>query len=196
MRRSPTALLLVDVINPMNFAGADALLGHAIPAADRIARLRVRAREAGIAVVYVNDNFDCWHLGFRELVESFLTADVPGKPIIERLAPELAQEFYVLKPGHSGFFRTGLEELLRRLDARKLILTGFAGDICVLFTANDAYMRGFDVVIPSDCVASERDEDNAHALRQMARILKADVSPSDTIRFRPLQSEREDRRVG
>jgi nicotinamidase-related amidase len=181
---SPIALLLIDVVNPMDFAGADALLAPALRAAERIAQLRARAREAGVAVVYVNDNFDCWHLGFRELAESFLAARVPGSPIIERLAPEPDHDFYVLKPAHSGFFRTGLEVLLRRIEAETLILCGFAGDICVLFTANDAYLRGFRVAVPSDCVASEREEDNAHALRQMARILKADVSPSDAVSLR------------
>jgi nicotinamidase-related amidase len=64
------------------------------------------------------------------------------------------------------------------------VLTGFAGDICVLFTANDAYMRGFDVIVPADCVASEREEDNAHALRHMARILKADIATSNVLNFR------------
>jgi nicotinamidase-related amidase len=67
-------------------------------------------------------------------------------------------------------------------------VTGFATDICVLFTANDAYMRGFDVIVPQDCVASEREEDNDHALRHMARILKADVVRSEAVSFEKPQS--------
>jgi nicotinamidase-related amidase len=184
LRPSSVALLLIDVINPMDFEGAQSLLPAAIRAAKRIARLRERAVEADLPVIYVNDNFDCWHLGFRELVDKFSAADVPGMPIIELLPPEPERDFYVLKPGHSGFFRTGLEVLLGKLEAHTLVLTGFAGDICVLFTANDAYMRGFDVMVPSDCIASEREEDNEHALRQMARILKADTSPSEALNLR------------
>jgi nicotinamidase-related amidase len=184
VQTSPVALLLIDVINPMNFAGARALLPPAISAARRIARLRRQAREFAVPVIYVNDNFDCWHLGFRELVEKFIAADVPGMPIIRLLAPEPEQDFYVLKPSHSGFFRTGLEVLLSRLEAQTLVLTGFAGDICVFFTANDAYMRGFDVIVPADCVASESEADNAHALRHMARILKADIPMSDDLNLR------------
>ena len=83
-------------------------------------------------------------------------------------------------PGRAPSHR-GLEVLLSRIEAQTLILTGFAGDICVLFTANDAYMRGFDVIVPADGIASERAEDNAHALRQMARILKADISKSEDL---------------
>jgi nicotinamidase-related amidase len=190
IRASPLALLLIDVINPMDFDGASDLLPPAIAAARRIERLSRQARRDGIPVIYVNDNFDCWHLGFRELVEMFRQRRVPGLPIIEILAPAPESDFYVLKPSHSGFFRTGLEVLLERLEARTLILTGFAGDICVLFTANDAYMRGFRVVVPADCVASERAEDNDHALAQMARLLKADTTDSGQLNLQALRDGR------
>jgi Isochorismatase family len=76
--------------------------------------------------------------------------------------------------------------LLERLETRTVVVTGFATDICVLFTANDAYMRGFDVVVPRDCVASERGADNDHALRHMTRLLKAEVIASDRLDFQRL----------
>jgi nicotinamidase-related amidase len=183
----PAALLLIDVINPMDFRGAEALLPAATKAARNIARLKRRARDAGVPAIYVNDNFDCWHLGFRELVAKFQAADVPGLPIIRLLEPDSQSDFYILKPCHSGFFRTALEVLLERLNTRTTVLTGFATDICVLFTANDAYMRGFEVVVPRDCVASEREADNDHALRHMARLLKADVIGSDMLDFQRIQ---------
>lgn len=181
LRRARVALLLIDVVNPLDFPGGDDLLRAAVPMARRIAALKRRAGEAGIPAIYVNDNFDCWHLGFHELVDELRRSGARGAPLVELLAPDPRRDFYVLKPRHSGFFRTGLEVLLERLGVETLVLTGLAGDICVLFTANDAYMRGFRVVVPSDCVASERADDNAHALRQIARVLKADVTPSDEI---------------
>jgi nicotinamidase-related amidase len=128
-----------------------------------------------------------WQLpSFRELVDKFLAANVPGLPIIRLLRPKPESDYYILKPCHSGFFRTGLEVLLERLETRTVIVTGFATDICVLFTANDAYMRGFDVVVPRDCVASEREADNDHALRHMTRRLKAEVIASDLLDFQRL----------
>ena len=181
LKTSPVALLLIDVINPMDFEGASTLLPCAISAAPHIGRLKRRAREADVAVVYVNDNFDCWHLGFRELLDKFRAANVPGLPIIRLLEPESESDYYILKPRHSGFFHTALEVLLMRLETRAVILTGFATDICVLFTANDAYMRGFEILVPTDCVASEREADNERALRHMARVLKAEVAPSDEL---------------
>jgi len=177
------ALMLVDVLNPFDFDGADALFPSALAAARAIASLQARARLLGIPSIYLNDNFGYWHLGFRELVEMFRGEDQRGRRIIDLLDPDPARDHFVLKPMHSGFFQTGLEVLLRRLAAETLVITGIAGDICVFFTANDAYMRDFRVVVPTDCVASERPEDNAHALRQMARILKADVRPAGEIDF-------------
>lgn len=180
-RGARAALLLIDVVNPLDFPGGEDLLRAAIPMAHRIAALKRRARASGIPCVYVNDNFDCWHLGFHELVEQLRGSGAPGVPLLDLLAPDASADFNILKPRHSGFFCTALEVLLERLGTETVILTGVAGDICVLYTANDAYMRGFRVVVPRDCVASESADDNAHALRQIERLLKADVSPSDEL---------------
>lgn len=173
-----SALVLVDVVNPLDFPGGDGLLAHARPAARRIAALRRRAAAAGVPSIYVNDNFDCWHLGFRELVERVRGGAGPGRVLLDDLAPDPARDYFVLKPMHSAFFHTAFEVLLRRLGVERLVLTGFAGDICVLFTAADAHMRGFALAVPRDCVASERVQDNARALEQMERLLKADTRPS------------------
>ncbi len=93
----------------------------------------------------------------------------------------------MLKPKHSGFFSTTLDILLDYLQVKTLILTGLTGDICVLFTANDAYMRDFHLVIPEDCVASTDPEENRHALEHMRRVLKADTRPSAEIDFEELK---------
>ncbi len=187
---SGAALLLIDFINPFDFDGADLLLASALPAARASRALCERARAAGIPIVYVNDNFDCWHLGFRELVDRFGGPEARGCEIAELLRPDFQRDHFVLKPMHSGFFRTPLEVLLQRLGARKLILTGIAGESCVLFTASDAYMRGFELVVPGDCTASERSADNAHALAHMRRVLKADVRVSTRIELTPRELEK------
>ena len=168
------ALLMLDVINDLEFPAGDRLLRHALPMARRLARLRARARRAGIPVIYVNDNYGRWQSDFRRLTAHCRRAGVRGKPIVDLLAPA-ADDYFVLKPKHSGFFSTALSVLLRYLGARTLILTGMAGNICVLFTANDAYMRDFRLVVPSDCVASETADDNRRALATMRHLLRADV---------------------
>lgn len=174
MRRHPTVLLLIDVINPLAFRGGRNLLKAALPAARRLVRLTGGAHAAGLPVIYVNDNFGYWDLGFRELVERFARRRTPGQPIVQLLAPSAA-DYFILKPKHSGFFGTSLELLLQRLGARHLILTGFAANICVWFTANDAHMRGYRLTVPSDCVASETAADTRYTLRQLRRVMSADT---------------------
>jgi nicotinamidase-related amidase len=187
--RAPVALLLLDVINDLEFPAGGRLLRHALPMARRLARFRARVRQAGIPVIYVNDNYGRWQSDFRRLTAHCRSGGVRGKPIADLLAPA-ADDYFVLKPKHSGFFSTALSVLLRYLGTRTLILTGMAGNICVLFTANDAYMRDFDLVVPSDCVASETPAENRRALRTMQTLLKADVAPSPRVRLGPLLDRR------
>jgi nicotinamidase-related amidase len=59
-----TVLLLIDVINDLDFPGSLALVRQAEPMATRLARLKRRAVHAGIPVVYVNDNFGQWRSDF------------------------------------------------------------------------------------------------------------------------------------
>jgi len=70
---------------------------------------------------------------------------------------------------------SGFDTLLRYLQTRTLILTGIAGNFCVLFTANDAYMRDFNLFVPSDCTVSNTKRENDGALRLMKKFLKADT---------------------
>jgi nicotinamidase-related amidase len=175
--KKPAALLLIDLLNDLEFEGGDRLLVHALPAARRIALLQQDARRAGIPVIYVNDNFGKWRSDWTRLIRHCLDDGVRGRPIVELLVPD-EDDYLVLKPKHSGFYSTSLDVLLRHLETRTVILTGIAGNICVLFTACDAYMRGYDLVVPADCVASNTTEDTRHALAQMAAIFAADVTPS------------------
>jgi nicotinamidase-related amidase len=182
----PVALLLIDWINDLEFAGGDKLLPQALGAAKATAALRTRAKRAGVPVVYCNDNFGRWRSDFRSLLEHVLHDDVRGKPIAELLEPD-DDDYFVLKPKHSGFHSTTLEVLLAHLGASTLILTGVAGNFCVLFTAHDAYMRNFHLVVPRDCLASEEEADNRHALEHMAKTCKADTGPSAGIDFGKLR---------
>ena len=186
--KASVVLLLIDVINDLEFDGAEQLLEHALPMARRIADLKARANKLGIPAVYVNDNYGRWQSNFNKLIDRCLHEDVRGRPLVERLKPG-EDDYFVLKPKHSGFFSTTLDVLLEYLQAKTLILTGVAGNICILFTANDAYMRDFSLVVPSDCVASNTPEDNEHALQQMRAILKADITPSSRLDLERLQRE-------
>jgi len=174
---SDAALLLIDVINDFEFEGGEALLDLALPVGKNIARLKKAAKEAGIAAIYVNDNFGRWQSDFRKIVTHSREDSAKGKAFVELLLPE-EDDYFVLKPKHSGFFSTSLELLLKHLTATNLILTGIAGNNCVLFTANDAYMRDYKLFVPADCVVSNTAEENEYALKQMQTVLKADTRMS------------------
>jgi nicotinamidase-related amidase len=172
-----TALLLIDVINDLEFEGGEQLLIHAMPMARRLAALKRRAKELGIPAIYTNDNFGRWRADFPKLVQECLEDDVRGKEMVALLKPE-EDDYFILKPKHSAFFQTNLAVLLRYLGVTTLILTGVASEICVLFTANDAYMHDFRIIVPEDCIASEDPEYKHQALQIMERALKADITPS------------------
>jgi nicotinamidase-related amidase len=93
------------------------------------------------------------------------------------------RDYFVLKPKHSGFFDTTLDTLLDALQIRRVILTGIAGNICVLFTANDAYMRELELFAPADCIVSNTAAENRYALQQIATVLKGTIAPSPWLRF-------------
>jgi nicotinamidase-related amidase len=158
---------------------------QAVPMAHRIAALKQRARAAKIPTVYINDNFGRWQSDFRKLVDHVLHDGVPGEEVARILEPA-DDDYFVLKPKHSAFFETTLDTLLAYLGATTLILTGVAGNICILFSANDAYMRDYLLVVPSDCTVSNSDEENRYALDQISKVLKADTRPSTALDFESL----------
>ena len=192
--KSPIALLLIDVINDMEFDGGAALLKHALPAARRIAALKRKARSQGIPVIYVNDNFGRWRSDFRHLVSHCLGDGARGEPVVRLLQPD-EEDYFVLKPKHSGFFSTSLHILLEHLQAETLILTGFAANICVLYTANDAFMLDYKLVVPRDCVAAESVESRSYALEQMKRYLRADIRASTHMKLSKHKPRRRPKRA-
>ena len=180
------ALLVVDVINDLDFPEGPLLLRRALPMAQRLARLIAAARAADVPVVWVNDNFGRWRSDFRSLLRYCARPSSRGRPVVEIVAPPAERDYFVVKPKHSGFFDTSLELLLRHLGAETVVITGMATDVCVLFTANDAYMRDLRIVVPRDCVASSNARGHAQALALMRSALKADIVTAARVDFAAL----------
>jgi nicotinamidase-related amidase len=187
---SRVALLIIDMINAFDFDGASGMLPRSLAAARAIARLKVRAGRAGVPTIYVNDNFGRWRSDFHRILEHCLRS--PGRKIARMLAPQ-PDDYFVLKPKHSGFQFTTLDVLLEHLGAETLILTGVAGNFCVLFTAHDAYMRDYRLVVPRDCIASLKPANDRYALKHMAEVTKADTRPSAKVDSGALETAPENR---
>jgi nicotinamidase-related amidase len=174
---SPVALLIVDILNDLEFPEGEQLLGPAVQAAKRIAALRERCREARIPVIFANDNFGRWRSDFTEVVEHILEDGVLGEPLARIVRPG-EDDYFVLKPKHSAFFGTTLDLVIRYLGARRVILTGLRADSCVLLTASDAHMRDLEICVPEDCVASFTEQHTREALDLMRRVMSVDTTPS------------------
>jgi nicotinamidase-related amidase len=182
------ALILIDVINDMEFDGGEALFENALPASRQMAALRRHAKDAGIPVIYVNDNFGKWRSDFRQQLGHVLEDDVRGAPIAKLLRPD-KDDYFVLKAKHSGFYHTQLDLLIDYLQVRTVILAGFATDMCVLFTASDAYLRDLDIIVPPDCSASAKMEHHESAIEHMKRVLHVRSTPSTQIDLAKLIEE-------
>lgn len=168
-----TALLIIDMINALDFEGAQALRPRAASAAEAIGRLRTDADRAHVPVVYVNDNFGEWHSERGRLVDR--AAEGEATEMVQALAPR-ADDYFVIKPQFSGFYATNLPVLLPKLGATRLILTGVSADICVLFTAAAAHMRDYSLWVPEDAVAGEHPERTRWALEIMRNSMGAETA--------------------
>ncbi|MBA2934468.1 cysteine hydrolase [Sphingomonas sp. CGMCC 1.13654] len=176
-----TALLIIDMINDMDFDEGDDLLVEIDAAVEVIARLREEAEAAKAPIIFVNDNFGQWHADSSQILG--YVEGTAGRDVARRLKPR-NQDYFVIKPQVSGFYATNLPALLPRLGVNRLVLTGVAADICVLFTAADAHMREYALWVPKDAVASDRPEHRDWALGIMAKSMDAEIRPTTQLSFR------------
>ena len=178
-----TVLLILDMISCWSFPDGAALQRQAARVAPCIARLKRRCVASRVPVIYANDNSGQWRSDFKFVVDESLGADSLGAEITRVLRPGDG-DYFVLKPKHSAFFATPLEILLDHVRAKRLVIAGVTGDQCVLNTAADARMRDFDVVVPSDCVASLTPERNRRAIEHLRDALQLRTTPARALRLR------------
>ena len=177
-----TALVVIDMYSAWDFPDADLLGRAAVRAARGIAALKKRCDEGGVPTVFVNDNRGRWRSDAPGIVAESAVASETGAEIARVLVPG-DRDYFVLKPKHSAFFATPLDLLLRHLRVKRLLVTGVAGDQCVLLTAIEARMQDYDVVVPADCVGSQTAARNASALRHLEAAHKVKVAASRGLRL-------------
>lgn len=175
-----TALVIVDMVNPLDFPRAGSLLRQALPAARRIAKLRARLKPRGVPTIFVNDNFTHWRKDFGQLVAICSQPGVAGAPLVDALPPG-QDDYNLLKPQHSAFYNTPLEVLLGQLGIERVVLAGIATDQCILASAIDARMRELEVVVASDGTAAMTPTRHRNALAVL-REMGAKVTPCRSIR--------------
>lgn len=167
-----TAVLFVDIVNDFDFDGGDDLYQHTKAILPNLVKLKQFAKDNGLPTIYVNDHYGLWQADFNKIID--YCKNDRSREIIESLAPE-DDDYFLIKPQHSAFFQTPLQSLLTDLDRSHLIVAGIAGDICILFTAKDAYMYQFGMHVPANCMASEQKENNNYALYLIHSVMKANI---------------------
>jgi nicotinamidase-related amidase len=174
-----TALIVIDMLNTYDHEDADRLAASAREALPRIVELRDAAlARDDVLLVYVNDNHDTWEAGRAELVERAMSGKRPE--LVEPLAPREPVPF-IPKGRHSIFYQTGLAHLLSVTDVERVVLTGQVTEQCILYSALDAYLRGYELVVPQDAVAHIDDDLADAALEMMRRNMHAAVDAGYTL---------------
>jgi nicotinamidase-related amidase len=135
-----------------------------------------------VPVIFINDNFGKWNRDFGGFVDAIRQGSEEGRTITDIIAP-VGDDYFILKPQRSAFYATPLDVLLESMEAERLVITGITTDICVLFTAHDAHMRGFEVIVPRDCVAAVESSFHNQALKFMERVAEAKIVNAAELKF-------------
>lgn len=180
--KSSQVVLFVDVINHFEFPDGHALLRQAEGIAANLQALKRRALKAKVPVVYVNDNFSEWRSNPSQLLSYCVRPEAIGREFVSEVAPS-QEDYFVLKPMHSAFYQTPLEVLLRYFEARTVVLCGLATNSCIMYTAHDARMRDFEIIVASDCCAARKTREHEQALVHIKRMAGARILQGSSIRF-------------
>lgn len=167
-----SALIIIDIINNFDFKHGEILADKTLHIVNPLKKLKDYFKNNQLPIIYVNDHYNLWQANLEKIVKH--CQNPLNEIIFSVLLPE-EDDYFLIKPKHSAFYGTALNILLKQLQVKTLILVGVAGNICVLFTANDAYMREYKLIIPKDCIASVDDNDQTYALTMMQNVLKADI---------------------
>ena len=171
------AIIVLDMVN--DFVTGALECERAEPIIPRLQTLFEEARGHDVPVIFANDahlpddfEIDLW--GEHAMKGS------EGAEIIPEL--DVHEEDYVLeKRTYSGFYDTGLDQLLRSLDVQTLYLTGLHTNMCCRHTAADAYFRGYDLVAVSDGCQAFSEEEHEEGLDYLERVYGAEIKATGEI---------------
>lgn len=174
-----SALVVIDMQKDFCYEDGALFVGDAVEAIiPRIRGLIEAALRKKADLIFTQD----WHSQDDEEFEVWgrhCVRDTRGTEILDELF--LKEAFVVKKQKYSAFFETGLDAHLKEKGIRRLILAGVVTNICVLHTAIDASLRGYETIVPEDCVAALSDYEQEYGLRHIKSVLKGTVTSSGNI---------------
>ncbi|MFC1718283.1 cysteine hydrolase family protein [Candidatus Poribacteria bacterium] len=170
---SEVALLIIDMVNDfvsedgaMYVSGAEEI----IPA---IKQMADEARSLESPVIYICDSHDVPDAESGTWPR-YTENGTPGIEIVPQLRPA-PSDFIVRKHQYSAPFSTDLDLLLKELGVAKLVLTGTAVDVRIYFIAQDAHKKGYQIVVPRECVVALSEGDRDASLKQMEQLFDTEI---------------------
>jgi biuret amidohydrolase len=170
------AVLVIDMQRNFIDDGAVSFCPGGQATVPKIKELLIHARKAGIPVIFTKEIHRKNRIDFgRERDCSRPEHCLEGTPAVEvvnELKPE-PEDYVITKRRFSAFFGTELEVILAGLGIKPddtLILTGVATNVCVHYTAVDAYQRNYRIRVVEDCVAGRSLEAHEAALKAIKWI--------------------------
>ena len=170
---SDTALLVIDMLNSYRHEDADPLADSVREIVEPLTDLIENARgRDDVELIYVNDNYGDFSSTRDDIVRQALDGAHPE--LVKPIVPD-ADSMYLEKVRHSAFYATPLDYLLTRLGTKRVIMAGQVTEQCVFYSALDAYVRHFDVIVPRDAVAHIDADLGKAALRMMESNMRASI---------------------
>jgi nicotinamidase/pyrazinamidase len=172
------ALLIIDMLNDFVLPGSPLEVPANRTILPVLRRRLEQARATGVPVIYVSDAHAPDDREFSRMGwPPHAVAGTRGAEVVEELKP-LPGEHLVHKTTYSGFYQTELNRILEDLQVQELLITGCVTNICILYTAADAVMRGYRVSVPRDGVADLDPEAGQYAMEQMKQVLGVKILPT------------------
>jgi nicotinamidase-related amidase len=171
------------MVNDFSWDGGEKIIKPAFRAARAISKLKARAAKRNIPAIYANDNFGQWQSDFAIQLRHCRNESPEAAKLIDLIKPSTS-DYFVLKPRHSAFYASPLNLLLESIKAKHLVLTGISTESCVLMSSMEAHLRGYEISVPSDCVASADPNKKRQALQLMKDSFGAGIQESSRLRLR------------
>jgi nicotinamidase-related amidase len=164
------ALLIIDMLNDFVREGAPLEVPSTRLIIPNLKKEIEKAKDEQTPIIYICDTH-------QEQDREFLKMGWPvhavkgtnGSRVINDLKPD-NDDIFIEKPTFSAFYKTNLNEMLKKMKINTLRITGTVTHICILFTAAEGGIRGYDVEVPEDCVAGLDDEDSKFAFKLMRDV--------------------------
>ncbi len=168
---SKRALLVIDMLNDFVLEGAPLEVPECRKVIPAIKREIEKAHKAKEPVIYICDAHEPEDEEFKRFGwPPHAIKGTKGSQIVDELKPT-KDDIVIEKTTYSGFYKTKLDNTLKTLGVDTLRLTGCVTHICVMFTASDAVLRGYNVEVVEEAVAGLSKEDHDAGFRIMKNVL-------------------------